>query len=89
MPMPRNARLDACLPMAGTGCMTQCDYPGGERRRVQARSLFFYWAVSELGMSVTELARRFEQRPSTVTYECRRGEQMAIKQNYQLISNKH
>jgi hypothetical protein len=35
-------------------------------------------------MSVTELAKRFEQSPSTVTYECRRGEQMAIKQNYSL-----
>ena len=35
------------------------------------------------------LARRFEQRPSTVTYACQRGEQMAIKQNYQLVSNKY
>ena len=32
---------------------------GGERRRVQARSLLYYWAVRELGMSVTELARKF------------------------------
>lgn len=62
---------------------------GGERRRVQARSLLCFWAVRELGMSVTELARKFEQRPSTVTYACRRGEQMAIKQSYQLVSNKY
>ena len=26
--MPRTARLDACPPMAGTGCITPCDYPG-------------------------------------------------------------
>ena len=62
---------------------------GIERRRVQVRSLICYWAVRELGMSVAELARRFEQRTSTVTYTCRRGEQMAIKQNYQLFSNKN
>ena len=41
-----------------------------------------------MGMNVTELARRFEQSLSTVTYACRRGEQMAIKQDYQLVSNK-
>ncbi len=61
---------------------------GGERRRVQARSLLCYWAVRELRMGVTELARRFEQRPSTLIYACRRVKQMAIKQNYQLVSNK-
>jgi len=51
---------------------------GGERRRVQARSFLCYWAVRELGMSVTELARRFEQRPSAITYACRRGEKCAF-----------
>jgi hypothetical protein len=31
---------------------------GKQRKRVKVRSLFCYWAVRELGFSLTELARR-------------------------------
>jgi len=31
---------------------------GRERIRVEARSLFFYWAVRELGFGLTDLAKR-------------------------------
>ena len=31
---------------------------GKHQKRVKPRSLFCYWAVSELGISLTELARR-------------------------------
>ena len=31
---------------------------GKQQKRVKARSLFCYWAVRELGISLTELAKR-------------------------------
>jgi hypothetical protein len=36
---------------------------GGEGRRVAARSLLCYWAVRELGMTLTDLARIFGMSP--------------------------
>jgi hypothetical protein len=55
---------------------------GAERRRVEARSLLCYWAVKELGMTVTQLAKRFEMRPSSITYAVRRGEKIALENGY-------
>jgi putative transposase len=36
---------------------------GGEGRRVATRSLLCYWAVRELGMTLTDLARTFGMSP--------------------------
>ena len=60
---------------------------GRQRRRVDARSLVSYWAVRELGMSITDLARRFEMSPSAVTYAAQRGEAIAKNNNYQLLDD--
>jgi chromosomal replication initiation ATPase DnaA len=57
---------------------------GRQASRVEARSLLCYWAVRELGMSVTELARRFGMTPSAVTYAVERGERIATENRYQL-----
>jgi putative transposase len=51
--------------------------PSRQRRRVKARSLFCFWAVQELGVGLTELARRLGISPPAVSYAVRRGECIA------------
>jgi len=58
---------------------------GRQRPRVEARSLLCYWAVRELGMTLTKLARLFVMSPSAISYSVRRGETIAEENNYQLM----
>ena len=57
---------------------------GRQKNRVQARDLLCYWTVVELGMSMVDLARKFDITPSAVTYAVRRGEKLARDRDYQL-----
>jgi len=57
---------------------------GRQSRRVDARSLVCYWAVRELGMALTELARDLAMSPSAVSYAVGRGEGIATDNKYQL-----
>ena len=57
---------------------------GKQRKRVKARSLFCYWAVRELGFSLTELAKRLNISLPAVSYAVERGEAIALHDNYQL-----
>ena len=59
---------------------------GKQQNRVRARSLFCYWAVRELGFSLTELARRLEISVPGVGYSVERGEAIVRRNNYQLIN---
>jgi putative transposase len=59
---------------------------GKQRKRVKARSLFCYWAVRELGFSLTELAQRLNISVAGVGYSVERGEAIARDNNYQLIN---
>lgn len=59
--------------------------PGRQKRRVEARSLLCYWAVRELGLSLTELASLMSLTPSAISYAVTRGEFLAKEQNHQLI----
>jgi len=58
---------------------------GRQSRRVDARSLLCYWAVRELGMALTELARVLAMSPSAVSYAVERGAVIAINNKYQLV----
>jgi REP element-mobilizing transposase RayT len=58
---------------------------GKQKRRVEARSLFCYWAARELGMAITELAKRLELTPSAVGYAVSRGETIVKEKHYCLI----
>ncbi len=58
---------------------------GKQQIRVKARSLFCFWAVRELGMSLTELARRLGISVPGVGYSVERGEIMVRENDYQLI----
>ncbi len=46
-------------------------------KNVQARSLFCYWAVRELGWSATEIARRIGVTQPAVSISAKRGEHLA------------
>jgi REP element-mobilizing transposase RayT len=52
---------------------------------VQARSLLCYWAVRELGMSMTETASRLGLTQPAVSIAARRGEEIAKQKGYSLL----
>lgn len=58
---------------------------GRQQKKVKARSLFCFWAVKELGMSLRDLARQLEMSPPAVGYSVERGEAIARENGYRLI----
>jgi hypothetical protein len=61
---------------------------GKSRRRVAGRSLLCFWAVRELGMSMTELSRRLELSLSGVSQSVIRGEKIAEIKSFGLLDKK-
>jgi hypothetical protein len=62
-------------------------YSKGRRKiQVAARCLLCYWAVRELGLTATELAKRFGMTQPEVSYAVIRGEQIAKGSNYNLVT---
>ncbi|MBW2139250.1 MAG: hypothetical protein JRH06_17085 [Deltaproteobacteria bacterium] len=57
---------------------------GRQRERVKARDLLCYWAAVDLGMSMVDLARRFDITPGAVSYAVQRGERIAREGGYHL-----
>jgi len=61
-------------------------YSKGRRQlQVQAKSLFCHWAVNELGMSRTEIAKRLGMTQPEDGYVANRGAQIAQRMNYKLV----
>ena len=61
-------------------------YSRGRRKiQVAARSLLCYWAVYELGLTATELAKRLGMTQPAVSYAVNRGEQIAKENSYSLV----
>jgi len=58
---------------------------GKQPQKVKARSLFCFWAVKELGISLRELASRLQLSPPAVGYSVERGEALARQNGYRLI----
>lgn len=58
---------------------------GRQKIRSEARSLLFYWAVRELGMSGTSLAKQFKMSQPGIVYAVNKGEKIAKERNYQLF----
>jgi len=58
---------------------------GKQPRKVEARGLFCFWAVSELGMSIRQVAKRLEMSPPGVGFSVERGKAIAGKNGYRLI----
>jgi hypothetical protein len=51
---------------------------------VSIRDLLGYWTVVELGMSMVDLARKFDITPGAVSYAVQRGEKIAKEGGHQL-----
>ena len=58
---------------------------GKHQRKVKTRSLFCFWVVTELGMSLRELTRRLEMSSPGVGFSVERGETIARENGLQLI----
>jgi putative transposase len=58
---------------------------GRLRIQVAARSLLCYWAVRELGLAATELAKRLKMTQPAVSYAVIRGERIAKENSYILV----
>jgi putative transposase len=58
---------------------------GRQREKVNARSLLCYWAVRELGISLSDMGRHFGMSVPGVGYAVESGEAIAQNNNYQLI----
>jgi putative transposase len=61
---------------------------GKLRRRVAARSLLCFWAVRELGISMTELSKRLNLSLSGVSQSVIRGEKIAETNGFNLLDKK-
>jgi hypothetical protein len=53
--------------------------------KVKARSLLCYWAVQEMGLSLTELARLLGMSVAGVGYSVQRGQNITRENDHQLI----
>ncbi len=60
---------------------SQGKYP----KTVQARSLFCYWAVRQLGTSATALAKKLKLSQPAVSISVKRGEQIAKEHGFELL----
>ena len=56
-----------------------------ERLRVKARSVLCFWAVSELGLTGAEVARRLKMSDSAVSRAAAKGEKIVAKMNLKLF----
>ena len=58
---------------------------GRQRRKVTARSLLCFWAVREVGLPLTTLARQLGLSPPGVSYAVQRGEAMVREKHIELL----
>jgi REP element-mobilizing transposase RayT len=58
---------------------------GKQQRKVKARGLLCFWAVRELGISLTDLAKLLKLSVPGVGYSVERGESVARENGYQLV----
>ena len=59
--------------------------PGKQPTKAKARSLLCYWAVRELGLTMADLAPKFNISQPAVSMSARRGERIASENGYSLM----
>lgn len=59
--------------------------PGKQPAKVKARSLFCYWATTELGVTMTHLAGLLKISQPAVSVCARRGEQIVLAEGFHLM----
>jgi putative transposase len=62
--------------------------PGRQRRLVEARSLFCFWAVREIGLTMSTLATMFSLSAVAVGYAVERGRKLAQDRGYVLVDER-
>ena len=58
---------------------------GRVKTRAEARGLLCYWAINELNMPLSDLARKLAMTPSGVFYAAQQGETIARENNFRLL----
>ena len=58
---------------------------GKQPRKVRTRGLLCFWAVSELGMSIRQVAKGLEMSPPGVGFSVERGQAIAHENEYYFI----
>ena len=58
---------------------------GKQPLKVKARSLFCYWAVREMGVTMTALALKLNMTKPTVSISVQRGERIAVENSFSLL----
>jgi hypothetical protein len=58
---------------------------GRQKVRSEARSVFCYWAVRDLGVEGVQMARRLRMSPPGIAYAVRRGERVVRQKGLQMI----
>mgnify|MGYP001769879505 CR=1 FL=1 len=84
----RGYDLDKVAHRAATVCAVDVEDIFSRQKnpgKVKARSLFCYWASSELGISYAELAKRIGISAPGVGYSAERGKLIAQENGYQLL----
>jgi len=62
-------------------------FQGSRQQAVaDARGLFCYWAVGELGYTASRIAEKLNRTVAGVVYAMRRGENLAKQQNFKLLN---
>jgi chromosomal replication initiation ATPase DnaA len=59
--------------------------PGRQQRKADARALLCYWAVRDLGLPLTALARRLGLSRSGISYAVQRGAALVRERQYVLV----
>jgi putative transposase len=59
--------------------------PGKQPQRVRARGLLCYWAVKELGISGTTVAKKLGITQPAASKAVQRGEKLALDNNFRLV----
>ena len=59
--------------------------PGRQKKLVEARSLLCFWAVRELGISMTAVAPRFSLTDVAIGYAVARGQKIAREKGYVMV----
>ena len=58
-----------------------------QKIRAEARSVFCYWAVRELGLEGTRIAKRLNMSQPGVAYAVRKGEKIVKGNDFQISGN--
>jgi len=58
---------------------------GKQPLKVKARSLFCYWAVREMGLTMTALALKLNISQPAVSISVQRGERIAAENSFSLL----